>query len=130
VNTMMHTPGRLPVDNVLMTRGASVRMSVDGWCARGPDALPGSGSRCGRGSTAGVAGTFFSRTPFPGDDSSVSGAGTTVCDMDTMKGGEAQNHAVRSAADVLTAIEDGTIVIRRSARRRKTISLKREGDRW
>lgn len=62
--------------------------------------------------------------------SSVSVVGTTVCDMDTMKGRGAQDREVRSAADVLTAIEDGTIVIRRSARRRKTISLKREGDRW
>lgn len=40
----------------------------------------------------------------------------TVCDMD--------------ATEVLTAIGDGTIVLRRSARRRKTISLTREGDRW
>ncbi len=32
--------------------------------------------------------------------------------------------------EVLAAIDDGTIVVRRSARRRKTISLKREGDRW
>lgn len=40
----------------------------------------------------------------------------TVADMDV--------------TDVLAAIDDGTIVVRRSARRRKTISLKREGDRW
>ncbi|WP_246076028.1 M48 family metallopeptidase [Brevibacterium jeotgali] len=32
--------------------------------------------------------------------------------------------------EVLAAIDDGTIIVRRSARRRKTISLKREGDRW
>lgn len=40
----------------------------------------------------------------------------TVADMDV--------------TEVLAAIDDGTIVVRRSARRRKTISLKREGDRW
>lgn len=70
---------------------------------------------------------------------------TTVCDMGTMKDKGArgtaeqsiaeqsiaeQSAAKPSAADVLSAIDDGTIVIRRSARRRKTISLKREGDRW
>lgn len=46
----------------------------------------------------------------------VSAVMATVCDMD--------------ATEVLSAIGDGTIVVRRSARRRKTISLKREGDRW
>lgn len=40
----------------------------------------------------------------------------TVADMDV--------------TEVLAAIDDGTIVVRRSARRRKTISLKREGERW
>lgn len=55
---------------------------------------------------------------------------TTVCVMGTMKETGAHADARLSGADVLSAIEDGTIVIRRSARRRKTISLKREGDRW
>lgn len=75
----------------------------------------------------------------------------SVCDMETMgdsgtggqgEAGHAGNRpvgdggvshgrpAVLSAAEVLTAIDAGLIVIHRSARRKKTISLKREGDRW
>ena len=36
----------------------------------------------------------------------------------------------RTAAQVLEEIEDGSVVLRRSARRRKTVAVTREGERW
>lgn len=36
----------------------------------------------------------------------------------------------RTAAQVLEEIADGSVVLRRSARRRKTVAVTREGERW
>ena len=50
--------------------------------------------------------------------------------METPDASRTTGPVTRSPDQVLAAIEDGSVVLRRSARRRKTIAVTREGETW
>ena len=54
----------------------------------------------------------------------------TVWSMETPDASRTTGPVTRSPDQVLAAIEDGSVVLRRSARRRKTIAVTREGETW